>query len=124
MRRDFTGDQATLILDGESYPVTEKSLSIDTQTTDSQFDDTRPGKTSKAVTGVDISGSFSQDGRDANLRQAVLDAPAKKGRLIFREDDGNGVRFNGVTLSFSQDYPSDDVAEATVDWEAEEYVLI
>lgn len=124
MDRNFRGDQAELAVDGEVYPVTEKSLSIDTQTSDSQFDDSGPEVTHKSVTGFDLSGSFAYDGQNGNLRQAVLDAPTEKHRLIFREDDGSGVRFNGVVLSFSRDYPSDDKAETTVDWEAEEFVTI
>jgi len=124
MDRNFTGDQAELIVDGEVYPVTEKSLSIDTETTDSQFDDSGPERTHTAVTGLDLSGSFAYDGQNGSLREALLAAPTEKHRLIFREDDGSGIRFNGVTISLGRDYPADDKAETSVDWEAEEYVLI
>lgn len=124
MDRNFRGDQAELVVDGEVYPVTEKSFSIDTETSDSQFDDSGPERTHTAVTGLDITGSFGYDGQNGSLRDAVLAAPTEKHRLIFREDDGTGVRLNGVTISVSRDYPSDDKAETTVDWEAEEYVLI
>jgi len=122
--KNFRGDQAELAFNGSTYPVVEKSLSIDTETSDSQFDDTPVGTTNKAVTGLDISGSFSLDGKNGELRSEILGAPAEKGRLIFREEDGSGFRFNGCILSLSRDYPSDDKAETTVDWEAEEFVEI
>lgn len=122
--KDYRGDQATLVVDGSSLPVTEKSLSIDTQTTDAQFDDTKPERTNKSVTGLDISGSFTYNGKDSEFRNTILNAMKDKHRLIFNEDDGTGVRFNGVTISLERDFPSDDLAETSFDWEAEEYVVI
>jgi|APHM01.1.fsa_nt_gi hypothetical protein len=124
VEKNFRGDQAELAFKGEVYPVTEKSLDISTETSDSQFDDTPVDTTNKAVTGVDLSGSFSYDGRNLDLRSEILADPSEKGRIIFREEDGSGFRFNGCVLSLSRDYPSDDKAETTVDWEAEEVVEI
>jgi hypothetical protein len=124
IERNFRGDQAELAFRGETYPVTEKSLDISKETSDSQFDDTPIETTNKAITGLDLSGSFSYDGRNLDLRGAILGDPEAKGRIIFREEDGAGFRFNGCVLSLSRDYPSDDKSETTVDWEAEEVVQI
>jgi hypothetical protein len=122
MDKNFRGSDAELVIDGEVYPCTEKSFSYEPQTTDSQFDDSPVGTTDKAVTGVDISGSLDYDGKNAALRNAVLQAPEEKHRLIIREEGGGGVRVKGVILSFSRDYPSDGKASSTVDWEGEELV--
>lgn len=122
--KDYRGDQASLIVDGSTLPVTEKSLTVDTQTTDAQFDDTKPERTNKSVTGLDISGSFTYNGQDPEFRNTILNAMTDKHRLIFEEEGGGGVRFNGVTISIERDYPSDDLAETSFDWEAEEMVVI
>jgi hypothetical protein len=124
IERNFRGDQAELAFRGETYPVTEKSLDISVETSETQFDDTPLETTNKAVTGLDISGSFTYDGRNLDLRSEIIEEPGEKGRIIFREEGGGGFRFNRCILSLSREYPSDDRSETTVDWEAEEVVEI
>ncbi|GGM64276.1 hypothetical protein J2752_000454 [Halarchaeum rubridurum] len=119
MDKNFHGSDASLVIDSEKYPCTSKSFSWEPQTSDSQFDDSPIEQTDKGVTGVDISGSFEYDGKNAELRDALMAAPENKHRLIIRED-GGGVRCNGVIItSFSRDYPSDEKASTSIDYEAE-----
>jgi hypothetical protein len=121
MDKNFMGADAEVVIDGTAYPCTSKDLSIEPQTEDSQFDDSDVATSSKGVSSVDLSGSLEYDGQNVGLRDAALDAPEQKHRLIIREDGGGGIRFKGVILSFSRDYPSDGKASSTVDWEAESY---
>lgn len=125
MDRDQKGSDATLIVDGQSLPVTEKSWTENRDTADDQWDDSL--NPNKSLVTQDAEGSFSYAGSQSEFQNLVRDSngdPIENMRLIISEDsDQGGFRFNGVQItSIEKSYPSDSTNEVSVDWEAENIV--
>lgn len=125
MDRDQKGTDATLIVNGQSIPVTEKTWTENRETTDDQWDDSI--NPSKSLVTQDAEGSFTYAGSQSEFQNLVRDSdgrPIGDLRLIIREDtDQDGFRFNGVEItSIEKNYPNDDTNEVSVDWEAETIV--
>lgn len=125
MDRDQKGSDATLIVDGQSLPVTEKSWTENRDIADDQWDDSL--NPNKSLVTQDAEGSFSYAGSQSEFQNLVRDSngdPIENMRLIISEDsDQGGFRFNGVQItSIEKSYPSDSTNEVSVDWEAENIV--
>lgn len=125
MDRDQKGSDATLIVDGQAIPVTEKSWTENRETADDQWDDSL--NPNKSLVTQDAEGSFTYAGSQSEFQSLVRDSngdPVENMRLIIREDsDQDGFRFNGVQItSIEKNYPSDSTNEVSVDWEGENII--
>lgn len=125
MDRDQKGTDATLIVAGQTVPVTEKTWTENRETTDDQWDDSI--NPNKSLVTQDAEGSFTYNGSQSEFQNLIRDAngqPIENLRLIIREDtDQDGFRFNGVQItSIEKNYPNDSTNEVSVDWEAEEII--
>lgn len=125
MDRDQKGTDATLVVGGQSVPVTEKSWTENREIADDQWDDSL--NPNKSLVSQDAEGSLTYNGSQEEFQNIVRDSngkPITDLRLIIREDtDQGGFRFNGVEISsIEKNYPSDGTNEVSADWEAEEIV--
>lgn len=130
--------------DGTGYveiPVTNVSWTRDHNTNDLQHNGTM--KPTITTTGVRYSGSFEYDGQNPDLIDAFLqtndegngsihDGRPTRGTLTINEynHDQNGTVVQTVTLknvmptSFNRDLPSDGSSSTSVDFEAEDMMIM
>jgi hypothetical protein len=119
--RNLTGDQSTLVIDGEAIPVVSKSWTYSKETTESNFDDSKNPE--RGVVLDSPEGELEYDGEKTDLEQRLIDAREQKHRIIHRLDTGSGYRFKGCLITeVSADEPGDDKRSVTISWEGEEAI--
>lgn len=125
------GNDATLFVGGESYPVTSVSYTEDDDISSVHFND---GKNpTHAVTTTEYSGSFEHSGGNEELRAALFKneeghngqtSVAREDILIKVDGEENTYRFfNCVVEGRDKDFPADDRTEVSYDFVAERLLI-
>lgn len=119
--RNLTGDQSTLVIDGDPIPVTSKSWTYSKETTESNFDDSKNPE--RGVVLDSPEGELEYDGEKLDVEQRLIDERENQVRIIHRVEGGGGFRFNGCFITeVSVEEPGDDKRSVTISWEGEEAV--